>query len=87
MPPLLENPPTCPLPGPDADPDHYAEIFVTYPGSDVPIEIGNGHVFRAISEFRIILNDIAKQAFKPPRSQSFLPLRSAQDAHLRLLAW
>jgi hypothetical protein len=49
------------LPDPDKDPAFYGEIHVRYPDRQGQVEISNGHVFKAISEFRVILNTVGSE--------------------------
>ncbi|KAK8094150.1 hypothetical protein PG997_000835 [Apiospora hydei] len=86
-PPLVDEPPTCPLPNPDAEPDYYGDVRVKFPGSDTATSISNGAVFRAISEFREIMNEVAQKSFKEPQSSSYITLNDAYGAYGKLQTW
>ncbi|ETS79216.1 hypothetical protein PFICI_09069 [Pestalotiopsis fici W106-1] len=54
-PPLLE-PPLHHLPDAEHDPSFFGEVHVRYPGAKQKVDINHGHVFKAMSGFRTILN-------------------------------
>lgn len=61
--PVLKRPPQTPLPDPDEDPAWYGEFFLQYPLSDTAVPMHHGHVFKAIAELRVIVNDVARAAY------------------------
>ncbi|KAK9426263.1 hypothetical protein SUNI508_02704 [Seiridium unicorne] len=60
--PILAAPPSHDLPDPDLDASIYGEVYIKYPGSEQQLRMNHGHVFRAVSEFRSILNAVASEA-------------------------
>lgn len=59
QPPILREPPSIELPDPEDDMTFYGEVFIRYPESKWKVDVRHGHVFRAVSGFRAILNDVA----------------------------
>ncbi|KAI9652806.1 MAG: hypothetical protein M1821_007804 [Bathelium mastoideum] len=86
MPPLLAQPPQTPLPDPLANPSWYGELLVQYPGASKPISTLHPQTFYAMSEFRVILNEITLASFASlaPKSMS---MKQALDFYDRLRAW
>ncbi|XXG97941.1 hypothetical protein Hte_004257 [Hypoxylon texense] len=80
QPPILKDPPARPLP----DVDDYGEIWVQYPLGREPIAMFNGLVFRAVSEFRVIMNEVAKLSFGRPKSSNRMSLDAAIGYRSRL---
>ncbi|KAI1382785.1 uncharacterized protein F4822DRAFT_96676 [Hypoxylon trugodes] len=87
QPPILNNPPARPLPDLDDAPAYYGEIEVKYPLGRTAIAISNGLVFRAVSEFRVIMNEVTRLSFVQPRTFNRMPLDAAIRLKSRLLAW
>ncbi|KAL7624724.1 hypothetical protein AAE478_006295 [Parahypoxylon ruwenzoriense] len=87
QPPIIKDPPTRPLPEVDDTLAYYGEIWMKYPLAQEPIPIYNGLVFRAISQFRVIMNEITKLSFGLPKSFSRMSLEAALGFRARLLAW
>ncbi|KAH8198531.1 hypothetical protein TruAng_007310 [Truncatella angustata] len=63
QPPLLNEPPNHDLPGVLQDTAFFGNIHVKYPGSEHKVDISHGHVFRAMSGFRIIMNAVALELY------------------------
>ncbi|KAI1449337.1 hypothetical protein F5Y02DRAFT_413848 [Annulohypoxylon stygium] len=87
QPPIIEDPPNRPLPDADEEPSYYGEILVKYPLGQEPVRIHNGSVFRAISQFRILLNEITKSSFGSSRAYRPVPFEAAMQFRSRLLTW
>ncbi|EFY90076.1 C6 transcription factor, putative [Metarhizium acridum CQMa 102] len=63
FPPLLKTPPDWPLPDPSKETGFYGEVWVKYPLSHNLSPSYFGQVFKARSEFRIIMNEYCQAAF------------------------
>lgn len=61
--PMLQDPPSHELPSPEHDATFFGEIHVRYPNSQPQIDIYHGHVFRAVSRFRVILNAVGQEIY------------------------
>ncbi|KAK7980988.1 hypothetical protein PG989_013445 [Apiospora arundinis] len=86
-PPMVDEAPTCPLPNPEVEPDYYGDVRVKFPGSDSATSISNGAVFKAISKFRKIMNEVSQKSFKEPQSSTYITLNDAYDAYDKLQTW
>lgn len=86
-PPLVSEAPTCPLPDPDVEPDYYGDVRIKFPGSDSATSISNGAVFKAVSKFRKIMNEVAQKSFKEPQSSTYITLSDAYEAYEKLQTW
>ncbi|KAI1844183.1 hypothetical protein JX265_002956 [Neoarthrinium moseri] len=73
------------LPDPDAAPAFYGEILVKYPAPATAISISHGHVFRAISEYRVILNTVCLEIHSNEAKR--IPLEAAFRVRLSLRDW
>ncbi|KAI8959471.1 hypothetical protein F5Y11DRAFT_301730 [Daldinia sp. FL1419] len=87
QPPLIRDPPNRPLPDGDEISNFYGEIFAKYPFGREPIPIFNGLVFKAISQFRVIMNEITAHSYNQPRSFSRMSLSAAIEFKSKLLNW
>lgn len=58
--PLIASPPRAPLPDPGQNPNWYSEVWHKYPQSTSLHPMHFGAVFKAKSDFRVILNDISR---------------------------
>ncbi|KAI1213704.1 uncharacterized protein F4807DRAFT_449741 [Annulohypoxylon truncatum] len=87
QPPVINDPPSRPLPDVDEEPAYYGEILVKYPFGKEPVRIYNGSVFKAISQFRVILNDITKSFFNPSRTYSPISFEAAIEFRSKLRIW
>ncbi|KAI1759115.1 hypothetical protein GGR53DRAFT_524115 [Hypoxylon sp. FL1150] len=83
QPPTLKIPPARPLP----EVEDYGEIWVKYPHGREPIPMFNSLVFRAVSEFRVIMNDITRLSYSRPKCFDRMSLDAAIVYRSRLLAW
>jgi len=82
--PLLKKPPEIPLPHPSTDAEWYGETWVKYPLNQHLSPLYFGHVFRARSQFRIIMNDFCQTAYGEGSS---VTLSKATELRLRLGKW
>ncbi|KAI2777167.1 hypothetical protein F4815DRAFT_495498 [Daldinia loculata] len=87
QPPLVKDPPNRPLPDIDDTSAFYGEIWVKYPLSRDPVPVFNGLVFRAISQFRVIMNEITALSFSHPRDFNRMSLNAAIEFRARLATW
>ncbi|KAI1097578.1 hypothetical protein F4804DRAFT_347071 [Jackrogersella minutella] len=87
QPPIMKDPPTRPLPDADNASAYCGEIWVKYPLGQEPIPIHNGFVFRAISQFRVIMNEITSLSFSSPRFFKQMSFHAALKFRSRLLEW
>lgn len=79
--PLLSEPPVIQLP---AD---LGEVFVMYPQAESPWPIRHSSVFRAVVEFRTIMNGIGNRTFGSGKARGPLSLDEAMGYRARLLEW
>ena len=63
----MKSPPQAPLPAPDERPSLYGDLYLRYPPKSDLSSKSFGHLFRAVSILRLILNDIAAAAFTRDR--------------------
>jgi hypothetical protein len=61
--PLIKESPKTPLPNPKQNPAWYGELWIKYPLNQTLYPLGNGYLFKARSEFSIILNRISLKFF------------------------
>ncbi|KAI0381668.1 hypothetical protein F5Y04DRAFT_288489 [Hypomontagnella monticulosa] len=87
QPPLVKDPPTRPLPNLDDAAAYYGEIWVKYPLGHDPVPIFNGLGFRAISQFRVIMNEITALSYTEPRNFNRMSLNTAIEFRSRLIHW
>ncbi|KAI0845263.1 hypothetical protein F5Y00DRAFT_265794 [Daldinia vernicosa] len=87
QPPLVKDPPNRPLPDIDDASAFYGEIWVKYPlGRDL-VPILNGLVFRTVSQFRVIMNEITALSFSHARNFNRMSLNAAVEFRARLSTW
>ncbi|KAI1381121.1 hypothetical protein F4677DRAFT_460363 [Hypoxylon crocopeplum] len=87
QPPIIKDPPARPLPDIDDAAAYFGEIWVKYPLGRELIPLLNGPVFRAISQFRVIMNEITAVSFSQPKTFKRMSLSAAIGCRSRLLAW
>jgi hypothetical protein len=63
LPPLIREPPKTPLPDPKQNPAWYGELWIKYPLNQTLYSMDCGYLFKARSEFSIILNRAALKFF------------------------
>lgn len=86
---LLGDPPEVDLPDPDEDPDWYGEFALVYPPSTVPTPTYWPHTFRAMCGLRVIMNQVAHEAFRDhhPQAVPGLPRHKALEIQSQLREW
>ncbi|KAK1247711.1 hypothetical protein MKX07_000599 [Trichoderma sp. CBMAI-0711] len=82
--PLIKEPPTWKLPDPSKDPSFYGEIWLKYPLSKNLSPSYFGQIFRAKSQFRLIMHDFAMAAYT---EGSQVTVDKAYELRQRLLRW
>lgn len=85
--PVLKSPPDIPLPDPQEDPDWYGQIWIKYPLIEKPVSVHFGHVFKAMSDIRVIMNDICIRCFRKPKESRNITLHHVLEFHRRLKEW
>lgn len=88
--PWLGDPPEVSLPDPDQDPGWYGEFALVYPpGPAAPAPMSWPHTFRAMCELRVIMNQVAHEAFRDhhPQGVAGLPRQRALEMQARLREW
>ncbi|KID87760.1 hypothetical protein MGU_04998 [Metarhizium guizhouense ARSEF 977] len=84
FPPLLKTPPDWPLPDPSKETGFYGEVWVKYPLTRNLSPSYFGPVFKARSEFRIIMNAYCQAAFS---EGSQVTVEKANEFLSRLRCW
>lgn len=79
--------PLCPLPHPALQPEFYGDVSVKYPLDEQNYPIYFGYAFKARSELRIIMNDIAARCFNSSATMPQLSLQEAYVFYHRLVEW
>lgn len=82
--PLIKEPPTWKLPDPSKDPSFYGEVWLKYPLGKNLSPSYFGQIFRAKSQFRLIMHDFAMAAYT---EGSQVTVDKAYELHQRLLRW
>lgn len=82
--PLLSQPPNWPLPDPLEDAQWYGDIWVKYPLVQRRLSSHFGYMFKARSEFRVIMNDACQAAYS---KNSEMTLPKANELLSRLKGW
>ncbi|KAI0136821.1 hypothetical protein BJ170DRAFT_589783 [Xylariales sp. AK1849] len=89
--PLLSEPPSHPLPDPKTTACFYGDLYVTYPAGQTRVNTNHGHVFKAISDFRAILNAVGWDSFRngpdDPKGPKWLSLDRAFEVRGALKVW
>ncbi|KAG8159982.1 hypothetical protein KVR01_010619 [Diaporthe batatas] len=96
--PWLSDPPEVALPDPDQDPGWYGEFALEYPSAPGPTPMRWPHTFRAMCGLRVIMNQVAHEAFRdddddhhnhhpPQASVAGLPRHRALGIQARLREW
>lgn len=84
FPPLLRKPPEQPLPDPSENAEWYGEIWVNYPANQNLSPSYFGHMFKARSQFRVIMNEACHIAYT---KGSKMTLEQADGLYSRLRTW
>jgi hypothetical protein len=82
--PLLRQPPDWSLPEPSKDGKWYGEVWVKYPLSHHLLPSYFGQVFRAKSQFRVIMNKFCQAAYSKGAG---VTLNKAYDLLSQLKTW
>ena len=85
--PLIEDPPAHPLPDIHGEIDLFGDILLKYPLAEHAVPAMQAPALRAISRFRVIMNEAGKLAWSSPGSSSRITLQSALDLKSRLDEW
>ncbi|EXL39260.1 hypothetical protein FOCG_18127 [Fusarium oxysporum f. sp. radicis-lycopersici 26381] len=85
--PLLHMPPSIPLPDPSQQDDCYGDFWLRYPSSKVPVPVNYSNTFKAISEFRVIMNDVAAMFFSDFQITPDVATDRIQGFCIRLDSW
>jgi hypothetical protein len=86
-PPLLLNKLPHPLPDVAAEPDWYSELWLRYPLDQQPYPMGFGHGMKALSELRVIMNDICAVSFHQSVNPAKIEWEQAVQFRKRLQKW
>lgn len=84
FPPLLRKPPDQPLPDPSENVGWYGEIWVRYPANQNLSPSHFGHMFKARSHFRVLMNEACHIAYT---KGSKMTLEQASGLYSRLRSW
>lgn len=86
----LSEPPEVSLPDPAGNPGWYGEFALVYPPSNAaPVPMNWPHTFRAMCQLRVIMNQVAHEAFRDhhPQTVTGLPRHRALEIQSRLREW
>jgi hypothetical protein len=84
FPPLLKGPPSWSFPDPSESTQWYGEVWVNYPLSHRLSPLYFGQVFRARSQFRVIMNEFCRKAWS---KDSAVTIEKANELHSQLSRW
>ncbi|KJZ79148.1 hypothetical protein HIM_01299 [Hirsutella minnesotensis 3608] len=82
--PLLKEPPDWQLPDPSKDSTWFGEIWVRYPLARTPSPVYFGHVLKARSQFRVVMNEFCQVAYS---DDSTVTLEKAHGLLDKLQSW
>lgn len=85
-PPLLTEPPIYPLPDPSQNALWYGEVWLKYPLSHSLIPSNFGQMYKAKSQFRVIMNEFCQAAYMK-KTESMMTLRIADELVHKLQDW
>jgi hypothetical protein len=86
----LGDPPGVTLPDPAENPAWYGEFMLVYPpNTAAPSPMNWPHTFRAMCQLRVIMNQVAHEAFRDhhPQGVAGLPRQRALEIQSRLREW
>lgn len=85
----LSSPPEVSLPDPDENMGWYGEFTLAYPPSTVPTPMSWPRTFRAMCGLRVIMNQVAQEAFHDhhPQAISGMPRCRALEIQSQLHDW
>ena len=86
LPPMMTTPPEMALPDPQKYPSFYGEFHVRYPLRQSLVSIPFGHMVKALSEFRTIVNDLALGFFTDTKDNE-RAVNTIRHAWPRLSQW
>lgn len=75
-----------PLPDPLEKAHWYGEFWIRYPLSQEPVATKNGHLFKARSEFAILINDISANLFGGSGNEDTLNIHLNENI-AKLMEW
>ena len=81
---LITAPPALVLP---ENPDAYGEIWLKYPSTRAPVPVRFEQTFRAVIEFRTIMNEITNSMFPSPGPKQPISMPQALAYRSRLQHW
>ncbi|TFB01937.1 Nitrogen assimilation transcription factor nirA [Trichoderma ghanense] len=82
--PLIKEPPSWTLPDASKEPQFYGEVWLKYPLSQSLSPSYFGHIFRAKSQFRVIMHDFSMAAYS---EGSQVTVDKAYELRQRLKSW
>ncbi|KAK3301063.1 uncharacterized protein B0H64DRAFT_382525 [Chaetomium fimeti] len=86
-PPPISKPPETPLPDPSERPQWYGELWVRYPLSQSRLPTYHGYLFKALSEFWTIMNEVSTLTFSRQGPSTKLSVDQIFRFYYRLRAW
>ena len=84
--PIIDSPPEWVLPDPDVDQAFYGEVWLRYPLNNTHFPLYFGHIFKARSEYCVILNDTCRLVFPPAAERKYAP-KDIADLYGRYTKW
>lgn len=85
-PPLLKEPPIYPLPDPSENALWYGEVWLKYPLSRSLVPSNFGQMYKAKSQFRVIMNEFCQMAFIQGQ-ESMVTIDLANKFLYKLINW
>lgn len=85
-PPLLKEPPIYPLPDPSENALWYGEVWLKYPLSHSLVPSNFGQMYKAKSQFRVIMNEFCQMAFINDQV-SMVTIDLANELLYKLRSW
>jgi hypothetical protein len=86
-PPRMLDIPTHSLPNAEANPAWYSDLLLRYPPDQHTYSIGLGHGMRALSDLRVIQNEIVVMSFSRYEAPKKMPWGAALHIQMKLEAW
>lgn len=83
-PPELTEPPIYPLPDPSENALWYGEVWLNYPLSHSLVPLNFGQMYKAKSQFRVIMNEYCHAAYS---ENSEVTLEKANELLFKLKSW
>ncbi|KAF5559410.1 nitrogen assimilation transcription factor nirA [Fusarium phyllophilum] len=82
--PLLSMPPSIPLPEQD---NCYGDFVLRFPAAKGPVSVNYANTFRTLSEFRLIMNDVAAVFFSDLKNTPDATVNRIKGFCIRLDSW